>query len=445
MEGLAVGERKYFMSNSSKIFAGSKLRRLRLKLGLSQTAFAQSLGLSASYLNLMERDQRPLTAQVVLKLSAMDGVDITELAASEAANALLQPLREMVADPLLVGEVPPGNELGEALQSAPNFAAAALKLYGAYREIQKRLSDAARGVVPTSRDATQEDWLATRGSDDIEGLAEDIYEELSPKDDILSGLKARLRSLAGVDTRIMSTAILGADRSRYDRHSQRLMISEELSFEARIFEASHLLARLEGKSVTETATAKFAEKPEQMRLAKAALLNQLALAILTPRGRFTAAAEDLKMDIAALARRFSISQGRVMQRLASLRNDYAYLEIDVTGRVLNHQGKLPFHLAKDEPLCAQLPLFGRGHGIKIAGLKNETESTIAIAVAGNALFTTQKELAKTIYVQAATQRPFGSTCRLCEVKNCAKRSAASATRPAGLNDYIRGATEFEPI
>ncbi|MEO9168806.1 MAG: helix-turn-helix transcriptional regulator, partial [Aestuariivirga sp.] len=73
------------MSTNSKIFAGSRLRRLRQKLGLSQAAFAESLGLSASYLNLMERDQRPLTAQVVLKLSSMDGVDISELAASEAA------------------------------------------------------------------------------------------------------------------------------------------------------------------------------------------------------------------------------------------------------------------------------------------------------------------------------------------------------------------------
>ena len=119
--------------NTSKIFAGSRLRRLRLKLGLSQAAFAQSLGLSPSYLNLMERDQRPLTAQVVLKLSGMQGVDVAELAGSEAAHGLLQSLKEMVADPLLTGEMPPGNELSEALQAAPNFSAAMLKIYGAYR------------------------------------------------------------------------------------------------------------------------------------------------------------------------------------------------------------------------------------------------------------------------------------------------------------------------
>ncbi|MEO9167979.1 MAG: ImmA/IrrE family metallo-endopeptidase, partial [Aestuariivirga sp.] len=399
-------------------------------------------GLSASYLNLMERDQRPLTAQVVLKLSSMDGVDISELAASEAAHALLQPLREMVADPLLAGEVPPGNELSEALHTAPNFAAATLKLYSAYRELQKRLSDAARGLPPTSREATQDEWLAMRGNDDIEGLAEDIYAELTPKDDIFSGLKARLRSVAGIDTRIMPETILGADRSRYDRHSQRLMISEALSFHARIYEAAHLLARLEGKTLVETVTQKFSDKPDQQRHAKAALLDHLCLSLLAPRGKFSIAADDLKCDLAALAMRFSMTQGAVMHRLATLREDYAFIKIDTTGRVLHHSGKLPFHLAKDEPLCAQLPLFDGGSGLKIAAFNN---NTIALATHGDALFMPAAEFAKTIYATNAPKRPLGATCRLCDVQNCAKRSAASATRPAGLNDYIRGATDFEPV
>jgi len=427
--------------SSSKIFAGSKLRRLRLKRELSQAAFADSLGISASYLNLMERDQRPLTAQVVLKLSSMEGVDIAELATSEAAHALLQPLREMVADPLLAGEVPPGNELGEALQAAPNFASASLKLYGAYRELQKRLSDAARGLPPQSREASLDEWLQQRGAEDIEGLAEDIHAELSPKDDIFAGLKARLRATAGVDTRIMPTTILGADRSRYDRHSQRLLISETLSFEARIEEAAHLLARLEGKALVEAATTKFSDKPEQQRHAKAILLNHLCLALRAPRGRFLAASEDLKLDLTALSKRFSISHGDVMQRLAHLRDDLACLAIDATGRILRHSGKLPFHMAKDEPLCAQLPLFDQGAGLHFAAF----EFACAIATDGHVLFMPGAEFQKSVYSQNAMRRPLGATCRLCDESNCLKRSAASATRPAGLNDYIRGATDFEPI
>ncbi len=434
--------------NTSKIFAGSRLRRLRLKLGMSQVAFAQSLGLSASYLNLMERDQRPLTAQVVLKLSGMDGVDIAELAAAEAAHSLLQSLREMVADPLLTGEVPPGNELHEVLQSAPNFVGAMLKLYGAYREIQKRLADTAHGITPPPPEASIDAWLFNRSNEDIEGLAEDIWSELSPKDDIFSGLKARLRSGFGIDTRVLPTTVLGDDRSRYDRHSQRLMISEALGFESRIEEAAHLVGRLEGKALVEAATENtaFSNKPEQLRAAKALLFDRICHALLTPRGKFSAAAEDLKFDIATLAQRFSISRGNVILRLATLRNDFSAIEVDRTGRMHSHVGKLPFHLARDEPLCAQLPLFDQGLGIHVAALQPaEGSSFIAIAEGGFALFMRTAEFEKTVYATNAKQRPVGATCRLCEVRNCGKRSAASAIRPAGLNDYMRGATDFEPV
>ena len=438
------------MSTSSKIFAGSRLRRLRLKLGLSQAAFAQSLGLSASYLNLMERDQRPLTAQVVLKLSGMGGVDIAELAASETAHGLLQPLREMVADPLLVGEVPPGNELSEALQAAPNFAAAALKLYSAYRENLRRLGDAARGLASAVPEARVDDWLANRSMEDIEGLAEDIWSELTPKDDIFAGLKARLRSTLGIDVRILPSTILGEDRSRYDRHWQRLMISEVLGFEDRIAEAAHLVARIEGKVLIESATSILADRPEQQRSAKSALIDFLSLAVLAPRGKFSVAAADLKLDIAALARRFSITQGRVMARIASWQNGYAFLIVDATGRILQHTGRLPFHIVKDAPLCAHLPLFDSGTGFHIAQLQpQEGSAFVAIArrEAGQAhvLFMDVAAFEASAFAQKAALRPVGATCRLCDIQNCAKRGCASATRPAGLNDYIRGATEFEPV
>ena len=241
--------------SSSKIFAGNRLRRLRQHLGLSQTALAQSLGLSPSYLNLMERDQRPLTAQVLLRLSSMEGVDIAAFAEADSPSRLLQPLREMLADPLLAGEVPPGNEVQEAIAAAPNLAAAMLKLYAAYRETLKHLADAARGLPaqPSSGGVTH--WLAGRSNADVEAAAEDIWSEITPKDDVFAGLKARLRSEFGIDTRLLPAHILGPDRALYDRHAQRLNLSETLPHEQRVEEAALLLARLSSRSMIDAAGA----------------------------------------------------------------------------------------------------------------------------------------------------------------------------------------------
>jgi transcriptional regulator with XRE-family HTH domain len=62
-----------------KLFAGPRIRRIRNAKGLTQTAMAEGLGISPSYLNLIERNQRPLTVQLVLKLASVYKVDPEEL------------------------------------------------------------------------------------------------------------------------------------------------------------------------------------------------------------------------------------------------------------------------------------------------------------------------------------------------------------------------------
>ena len=55
--------------NIQKIFAGPRIKKIRNSIGLSQSAMANELNISPSYLNLIERNQRPITVQLILKLS----------------------------------------------------------------------------------------------------------------------------------------------------------------------------------------------------------------------------------------------------------------------------------------------------------------------------------------------------------------------------------------
>ncbi len=57
-----------------KIFAGPRLKRLRRERHLTQAAMAAELDVSPSYLNLMERNQRPITVQVLIKLTDAYGI-----------------------------------------------------------------------------------------------------------------------------------------------------------------------------------------------------------------------------------------------------------------------------------------------------------------------------------------------------------------------------------
>src|ERR1700716_303027 len=66
-----------------KLFVGPRFRRIRQQLGLSQTQIAEGLGISPSYINLIERNQRPVTAQILLRLAETYDLDLRDLATAD--------------------------------------------------------------------------------------------------------------------------------------------------------------------------------------------------------------------------------------------------------------------------------------------------------------------------------------------------------------------------
>ena len=108
-----------------KTFMGLKLRRLRAERGLSQTALAHTLGISPSYLNQIEQNQRPLTVSVLLKISQTLGVDVQQFSEDDEAR-LVAALREALADAPDAISLP---ELREVAAQMPALARAVLALH----------------------------------------------------------------------------------------------------------------------------------------------------------------------------------------------------------------------------------------------------------------------------------------------------------------------------
>ncbi|MGO9511922.1 MAG: helix-turn-helix domain-containing protein, partial [Mycobacterium sp.] len=85
------------MSRVAKTFAGARLRRLREDHGLTQVALARALGLSTSYVNQMENDQRPMTVSVLLTLTERFELPAQYFAPDSDAR-LVSDLSEVLAD-----------------------------------------------------------------------------------------------------------------------------------------------------------------------------------------------------------------------------------------------------------------------------------------------------------------------------------------------------------
>src|SRR3569833_3308191 len=82
-----------------KLFLGGRLKRRRRDLGLTQTRMATDLGLSPSYLNHLERNQRPVTAGLLLRLAQAYGLDLKSFNTNAEAGGEAD-LLEVFADPL---------------------------------------------------------------------------------------------------------------------------------------------------------------------------------------------------------------------------------------------------------------------------------------------------------------------------------------------------------
>ena len=132
-----------------KALLGNKVRRLRRDHDLTQVDLARRLGISASYLNLIEHNQRPLTLPLLLKLAENFDVDLQAFSHDGEAR-LRTDMAELLGDPLF-RELDLGQEdLAEIVAHSPALCRATLALYRAYRgaredlqALGERLSDTA--------------------------------------------------------------------------------------------------------------------------------------------------------------------------------------------------------------------------------------------------------------------------------------------------------------
>lgn len=118
---------------------GLKVRNLRQLHGLSQVEAAARLGISASYLNLIEHNQRPLTVNLLFKVGQLFDIDLRDWSEGDESR-LAASLREVLADPTLSTIDVPDSEINEAAVGAPNLVQAVSEMYAAYREAMNNVN-----------------------------------------------------------------------------------------------------------------------------------------------------------------------------------------------------------------------------------------------------------------------------------------------------------------
>jgi transcriptional regulator with XRE-family HTH domain len=328
----------------SKLFLGPRLRRLRRDRGLSQTAMAASLGISPSYLNHLERNQRPVTAALLLRLAETYEIDVRTFAAAGAARTGPDDLVEIFSDVILSDLGVPRYELAELAHNAPAVADAIARLFGALKEVDRNPSLAGNGDARSL--VTPENWVRDyiqqhrNHFPELEQCAETLGGALADPLSVTEPLRRRLKDAWGISARVVTPAELGNASQSYDPERRLFLLSSLLRAENRTFALAYQLSLVEFAGVIQRMVEAAAPPDRGVRhLLHMSLANYAASAVMMPYGRFLASANQHRYSIDRLCGEYGANVEQVAHRLTTLgRNNargvpFFMLRVDPAGNI----------------------------------------------------------------------------------------------------------------
>ena len=365
---------------------GVQLRRLREERGLTQVALARALGLSASYLNQIEQNQRPMTVPVLLKINAELGVDVQRFSDDEEAR-LIAGLCDVVADQPLsttlpgtggAGAAPQQVSMAEIRELASSMPAVARTLIGVhtrYRQSLERL-DALASQLGDERGAQSLTALPPLAYEEVRDYFFAHHNHMAELDDAAEHCAARW----GVEPRRAEGALLqrleqghgvrvvtpgpdapllaGATQRLFEPGSGVLYLSDRLEPGQRTFQMATQLAFLEMEPVLQRlAQDARLSSPQARQLARIGLANYFAGALLMPYTAFLRAAEEESYDIERLGQRFGVGFEAVCHRLSMLQRPQArgipfiFIRVDRAGNISKRQSATHFHFSRIGGTC----------------------------------------------------------------------------------------------
>ena len=454
------------------LFAGPALRRLRKREGLTQGTMATRLGISPSYLNLLERNRRPVSARVMVRLVEVFAFDPRSLREDDSiggVDGLMRRLANERFSDLGIDR----EEVDELLSAAPHAAAALARLYDRAPGVQAQADDP---LVASRREI--ERWRNHFA--DLDSDAERLADEMRlSRGDIGTALTERLRERHQLSVRILPRDVLPDARRRLDLHARQIQLSEMLGPESRVFQLALQLARLETRAQID-AVAKGAsfEDETARRFFSRHLEAYVAAALIMPYGRFLRACDATGYDLPVLQRRFGVSFEQLAHRLTTLQRvgqrglPFFMVRIDRAGQIskrfagasgaafMEGEHSCPLWIATksfERPadlLCQTVRLQPGGSG----GTGASHWFTLARIVAANGMqdaarFSVVLGLDAALASDLAQARGhslreeeadwIGPGCRNCFVPDCHQRSFPPRGRALSFDPLQHGATPFQ--
>jgi hypothetical protein len=407
---------------------GLKIRTARRGAGLTQSQLAARAGISASYLNLIEGNKRPISGALLDRIAAGLGIQRSSLDGG-AERRIVESLIEAASDPALAAAPTPPDSAEELVGRHPLWVDLILRLYRAYRHERQTvmaladrlnrdpfigdsvhrmltsvtairsaaeiLADAAAlkdeerdrfvSVIATDSQklsATARALLSffdnpnvrVRAATPMEHLDAFMFEmdnHFPTLESAAEELRARCRNGESVEAAAERIAAWSGATTD-DRKAYALEAWETRRFRM-VRSAASLVAGPEARRLVESHAALGSDEAREM--AASALLNYVAGAALMPYEPFLAAANEMRYDLDRLSRVFGVSYEQASHRLATLHRPgaegvrFAFMRSDPSGYVTKRLPLAGLPLPRYGTACPLWPIYRafQTPGVTVAG------------------------------------------------------------------------------
>ena len=433
---------------------------------------AVRLAISPSYLNLLERNQRPLSARLLVQLAERFDFDPRSLRQDEAVGGI-DGLRRRLADERFADLLIDRDEVAEWLAAAPQGALAFARLYDAG-------GGTAQAAATDPMDLVRREIERWRNHfADLDAAAEELADELRLSNaEIGSALAERLRQRHQLAVRILPIDVMPDRLRRLDLHARQLQLSEQLDQSSRNFQIAVQLAMLEQRDAIAALAdgAGFADRAA-WRLFRRHLAAYFAAAMLMPYGRFIRACEATGYDLPLLQRRFAVGFEQLAHRLTTLQRvgqrglPFFMARLDRAGQfskryagasgttLLESSASCPLwnvhrafeqagriivqNVAFTDPAGQASQWFTLARTVEGNGALGSDSARFVVVLGIEAGMAAQLAAAQGLRLGSDQAEVIGAGCALCHRADCQQRSLAPRGAVLEFDERSRGLTPFE--
>ena len=463
---------------------GPKIKAFRRQLGLQANKLSEQLGISPSYLNLIESGKRKIDGDLLLKVCEELKIELTDLTNKSDLN-LANNLSELLGDELFEDLDILGPEVQDLVNTNPKIARALIKLGDNYKQKGQEIVSKVENISGKIIDGRKTSFPGEVVSDflqenknyfsKLEKFADDIFNRIQINNRATyMALCDFLKTEYGVKVKDVLPEDGKPFSKIYYKSKKELHLSDYVALETKKLYAAAQIAQEGAMVVIENYLSEFKfPSEESKKLTKVALLNYCGAAILMPYKLFHQECMKQKYDLELLQNTFACTFEQIAHRVTCLQDPklpgipFHFLRVDVAGNISKrfslsgieiprYGGACPrwnVYSAFSRPGVIQAAVSKMSNGEKYVciartvekgvGRYGKKKSILSIGLGCQAKYAKDFVYTENLDLNdKKTEIPIGVSCRTCDRLDCSQRAFPPLHKKFDVDINNRGVSVY---